>query len=145
MEEMRCGTCNYFQPLELEGWGTCTRENLWSARAQEVLADMHACKDKGSQWTAKAQVSDPPPTARQSTTARTRPTPSSPRTGTAARRPAWAIWLLAIGIGCLLFSPVVFIIDLFIGAPLIPEVALFWFVGSVILIIVGVVGYFRNR
>jgi hypothetical protein len=108
MAQKICGTCNHYQPSsDIEGCGVCSQEDLWSARPQEVMADMYACAEHNSRslWTP-LNVSSAP----------------SPQVG----RPAWAKWTQWIGIVGLLLTPPIFIIDLFVGVPGLPEFSILW-------------------
>jgi hypothetical protein len=128
MHEKTCGTCKHYQPAtDFEGCGICTETSVWSARTQEVMADMHACAELGSRWAALS-IAEP---------AQTR-TLSEDET----LLPEWVPWLRwAGGIG-LALSPVVFFVDLFVGIPGIPELFLIWF-----LLFAGValVGFFWGK
>lgn len=113
MDEKVCGTCKRYQPAtDFEECGVCTDETLWSARNQEVMADLHACADLGSHWEPLAT---------------SEPSPAEEVEAVKSALPGWVPWLRwAGGIG-LALSPGVFFIDLFIGIPGVPELFLLWF------------------
>lgn len=120
MADQVCGTCKHYRPSpDVEGCGTCTSKELWAARPQEVLADMHACAEMGSQW-APVGVS----------------LPSAPAERTL---PKWVVWLRWIGIVGLLVSPLVFGVDLFVGIPAVPEVAILWFLLALGALVISLV------
>ena len=120
MADEICGTCKHYRPSpDVEGCGTCTSEELWAARPQEVLAEMHACAEMGSQW-APVVVSGSSPVADETL-------------------PRWVVWLRWMGIIGLLISPLVFGVDLFVGIPGVPEVAILWFLLSAGALVIGLV------
>ena len=120
MEEQVCGTCRHYRPsAEVAGCGTCTSAELWAARPQEVLADMHACAELGSQWT---------------------PVGSSPSTTIVEEAlPKSVVWLRWIGIVGVLVSPLIFVVDLFLGIPAVPEVAILWFLLALGALVISLV------
>lgn len=120
MPEQACETCRHYQPSpDIDGCGTCTSQDLWSARPQEVWADMHACAEIGSQWTPVV-VSGSSPVADETL-------------------PRWVVWLRWIGIIGLFASPLVFGVDLFVGIPGIPEIAILWFLIALGALVIGLV------
>jgi hypothetical protein len=123
MNEIACGTCKHYQPAtDFEGCGVCTDEALWSARTQEVMADMHACAELDSHWEPLAVSTESSGKATEEIT------PALPK---------WVPWFRwAGGIG-LALSPGVFFIDLFVGIPGIPELFLIWFLLFVGIALVG--------
>jgi len=107
MDERTCGSCRHYRPSEeLARYGTCMADQLWSARPQEVLEDMYACAELGSQWMPIGGPDAPCPAA------------GSP--------PSWVGWARWLGIVGLVVSPLIFGIDMFLGIPAVPEFTILW-------------------
>jgi hypothetical protein len=106
MDQQVCSMCKHYQPSpDIEGCGVCSSEELWPARPQEVMADMCACAERGPQWI---------------------PLNVSTAASHQSTRPAWVRWLRWLGIIGLLLTPPIFIIDLFVGIPGLPELSILW-------------------